>query len=55
VENTSSLEGITRGRARLAYRASCSMFVGLLESSLIFASLRERQPRTSPGIPPGPS
>ena len=34
--------------------ARCAMLVGL-ESSLIFASLREAQLRTSPGVPPGPS
>ena len=37
-------------RAWLAGIASCAMLVGL-DSSLILASLREAQPRTSPGIP----
>jgi hypothetical protein len=41
------------GWARLAYRASCAMLVGLA-SSLIFTSLREIQPRTS-GVSLGPS
>lgn len=42
------------GQAWLAGRTSCATLVGL-ESLLIFASLREVQSRTSPGIPPGPS
>ena len=37
--------------AWLAYRAICATFVGLKSSSLVFALLREAQPRTSPGIP----
>ena len=41
-------------RAWLAGTASCATLVGL-ESSLIFASLREAQLRTSPGGPVGPS
>ena len=51
------MEGINRtpqsdgDRAWLAGTASCAMLVGLT-SSLIFASLREAQLRTS-GVPPG--
>jgi hypothetical protein len=53
-ENIKGLYGtVTGGRAWLAYRTSCAA-VGLL-SSLIFASRREAQPRTSHGIPAGPS
>jgi hypothetical protein len=54
------LEGINRtpqsdrDRAWLAGTASCAMLVGLT-SLLIFASLRKAQPRTSPGVPSGPS
>ena len=53
------MEGIDRtslsvgDRAWLAGTASCAMLVGLT-SSLIFASLREAQLRTS-GVPVGPS
>ena len=36
------------GRAWFAYRATCTMLVGL-ETLLIFALLREAQLRTSPG------
>ena len=52
------MEGINRtpqsdrDRAWLAGTASCAMLVGL-DSQLILASLREAQPRTSPGIPVG--
>ena len=52
------MEGIDRtslsdgDRAWLAGTASCATLVGL-ESSLIFASLREALPRTSPGAPIG--
>lgn len=42
------------GRTWLAGKTSCATLVGL-EYLLIFASLREVQSRTSPGIPPGPS
>ena len=54
------MDGINRtpwsdgDRAWLAGTASCTMLVGL-KSSLIFASLREAQLRTSPGVPVGPS
>ena len=54
------MEGINRtpqsdrDRAWLAGTASCAMLVGLV-SSLIFASLREAQLRTSPGVPVGSS
>jgi hypothetical protein len=41
-------------RAWLAGTASYTMLVGL-EASLILVSLREAQPRTSPGVPLGPS
>ena len=41
-------------RAWLAGTASCATLVGL-ESSLIFTSLREAQPRTSPDVAAGPS
>jgi hypothetical protein len=37
--------------ARHAYRASCAMLVGLA-SLLMFALLREAQPRAFPGVPP---
>ena len=56
VKDNWCLEGINRtpqsdrDRAWLAGIASCAMLVGL-DSSLILASLREAQPRTSPGIP----
>jgi hypothetical protein len=40
-----------RGRAKLAYKVHCAMFVGL-PSSLNFTSLREAHQRTFPGIPP---
>jgi hypothetical protein len=42
-----------RDRAWLAGTTSCAMFVGL-KSLLIYASLREAQLRTSPGVPAGP-
>jgi hypothetical protein len=45
---------VSGDRAWLSGTASCATLVGL-ESSLIFASLREAQPTTSPGVPPGPS
>ena len=54
------MEGINRtlqsdrDRTWLAGTASCATLVGL-ESSLIFASLREAQLRTSPSVPVGPS
>jgi hypothetical protein len=48
-----------RGWARLVYRASCEMLVGLLVfihfCLLIITSLRVAQLRTSPGILAGPS
>jgi hypothetical protein len=59
-ENTWYLEGINRtpgsdrDRVWLTGTASCTALVGLA-SSLIFASLREAQLRTSPSVPPGPS
>ena len=50
---------VLRGRNRIPWSlasgtASGAMLVGLT-SSLIFASLREAQLRTSPGVPVGPS
>ena len=54
------MEGINRtlqsdrDRTWLAGTASCATLVGL-ESSLIFTSLREAQPRTSPGVLVGTS
>jgi hypothetical protein len=59
VEDTRCLEGIKGARwsdgdrAWLAGASSCAMLVGL-KSSLIFASLREAQLRTSPGVPAVP-
>ena len=53
------MEGINRtpqsdgDRAWLAGTASCATLVGL-KSLLIFASLREAQLRTSPGVPAVP-
>jgi hypothetical protein len=53
------LEGINRtprsdgDGASLAGTANCAMLMGLV-SSLIFASLRKAQPRTSPGVPAVP-
>ena len=44
----------TGERAGLAGTAGSATLVGLT-SSLIFASLREAQLRTSPGVPAGPS
>lgn len=52
--------GINRTRWRdgdttwLAGTANCATIVGLV-SSLMFASLRETQLRTSPGVPPADS
>ena len=60
MEDKRYLEGINRtpqsdgDRAWLAGTDSCAMLAGL-ESSLIFASLGEVQPRASPGVPVGPS
>ena len=58
MEDTGCLESINRTRwtvmgaeARLVYRASWAMLVGLV-SSLTFASLSEAQLRTSPDITP---
>ena len=54
------LEGINetpqsdRDRAWLGGKTSCLTLVGLT-CLLIFASLSEAQPRTSPGVPVGPS
>ena len=59
MEDTGHLKGINRtpqndgDRAWLAGTASCATLVGLT-SSLIFASLREAQLRTS-GVPVDPS
>ena len=59
VEDPGCLESLNRApqsdrssgdRAWLASTDSCATFVGL-ESSLIFASLREAQLRTSPEVP----
>lgn len=43
-----------RGRASFAGTASCARLVGLI-STLIFVSLEEARPGTSPGVPVGPS
>jgi hypothetical protein len=59
VEDMRCLESLNRtsrsdgDRAWLAGTASCTMLEGLA-SLLIFVSLREAQPRMSPGVPPGP-
>jgi hypothetical protein len=54
VEGRSRTSWSDKDRAWLAGTASCATFLDL-ESSLIFASLREAQLRTSPGVPVGPS
>ena len=42
------------GWSLIAYRSICAVLMGII-SSLIFASLIEAQPWTSPGFPPDPS
>ena len=54
MEGRSRTSWSDKDRAWLAGTASCATFLDL-ESSLIFASLREAQLRTSPGVPVGPS
>ena len=61
MEGTGRLEGILIDRTQWMVRgtwfsciASFATFLGLV-SSLIFASLKEAQQRTSPGVPAGPN